>query len=316
MERIAPINQLALTQRNEMTQSSAYGSGHAKRFGLREATSFVTRTLSPTVLAVTHIRCDVENNGLTAPIPKEDALLVTLQLRECPRHDLWLDGKAMRTGHLKAGMINVYDLRSNPVVNSVSSFENLHFYLPRKVLNGFSERERGVMLADAVPNPGIGIHDTAIRELGYALLPAFERPEEANRLFVDHVITAIAAAVANKFLGRERPSHTDLKLAPWQMRLVTEMLDEKLSGSISVSDLAKASDLSIDVFRRAFFNSFGMFPHQWLMKRRLGRVSLLLRRTELPLPDIATSCGFASTQHLVRAINGVAGKTLAYSMDA
>ena len=138
-------------------------------------------------------------------------MLVTLPLRECPRHDLWLDGKAMRTGHLKPGMINVYDLRSNPIVNSVSTFE-----------------------------------------------PA--------------------------------------------RRLVTEMIDEKLSGSMNIGDLANACDLSIDVFRRAFFNSFGMIPHQLLMKRRLGRGSLLLRRTELPLSDIATSCGFASARHLVRAV--------------
>jgi AraC family transcriptional regulator len=230
--------------------------------------------------------------------------------------DLWLDGKAMRTDHLKQGMINVYDLRSNPIINSVSPFENLHFYLPQKVLNTFSERERGAMLADSVPNPGIGIDDTTIRELGYSLLPAFERPEEANRLFVDHIVTGIAVCVANKFLGRGRPDHTELKLAPWQMRLVTEMLDEKLGGSMSVSDLAKACDLSIDVFRRAFFKSFGMFPHQWLMKRRLGRASLPLRRTELPLSYIATSCGFAGTQHLVRAVSNITGKTLPYSKAA
>ena len=46
--------------------------------------TFLCRTKSePTVLAVTHIRSDVENNGLTTPIPKEDALLVTL----LPLHD-------------------------------------------------------------------------------------------------------------------------------------------------------------------------------------------------------------------------------------
>jgi AraC family transcriptional regulator len=291
-----------------MTRSSAYGSGFAERFGLREAASFVARNLSPMVLAVTHIRCDVENNGLTAPFPKEDALLVTLQLRECPRHDLWLDGKAMRTGHLTPGMINVYDLRSNPIVNSVSPFENLHFYLPQKVLNTFSERERGAKLADAIPNPGIGIDDTTVRELGYSLLPAFERPEEANRLFVDHIITAIAVSVANGFLGQAEPGYADPELAPWQMRLVTEMIDEKLGNPMSIDELAKACDLSIDVFRRAFSKSFGMFPHQWLMKRRLARASLLLRRTELPLSDIAAGCGFASTRHLVRAVGNMTGK--------
>lgn len=265
-----------------MTQSSAYGSGHAKRFGLREAPSFVARTLSPMVLAVTHIRCDVENNGLTTPIPKEDALLVALQLRECPRHDLWLDGKAMPTGHLRAGTVNVYDLRTSPVVNSVSPFENLHFYLPQKVLNTFSERERGARLADAIQNPGIGSDDLTVQQLGYSLLPAFERPEEANRLFVDHIITAIAVSVTNNLLGPERAQRADPELASWQMHLAMEMIDARLGNPISIDELARACDLPIDTFRRAFLKSFGMFPHQWLMRRRLDRASVLLRRSDLP----------------------------------
>jgi hypothetical protein len=41
------------------------------------------------------------------------------------------------------------------------------------------------------------------------------------------------------------------------MRLVTEMLDENLGDPTGVDELAKACDLPIGVFRRAFFKSFG-----------------------------------------------------------
>ena len=40
------------------------------------APSFLARSLRDNALAVTEIKCDIENNGLTAPIPCEDALLV------------------------------------------------------------------------------------------------------------------------------------------------------------------------------------------------------------------------------------------------
>jgi transcriptional regulator GlxA family with amidase domain len=53
-----------------------------------------------------------------------------------------------------------------------------------------------------------------------------------------------------------------------------------------------------------------MFPHQWLMRRRLDRASVLLRRSDLPLADIAASCGFAGTQHLVRAVTRTTGKAI------
>jgi AraC family transcriptional regulator len=98
--------------------------------------TFVTRTLNQSEVAVTQIVCNIENNGLTAPIPRQDAFLVTLQLRECPSHDLCIDGKPMKTGHLAPSTTCIYDLRQNPVVNSISPFRNLHFFFSRAALTG------------------------------------------------------------------------------------------------------------------------------------------------------------------------------------
>ena len=94
-----------------MRSRGLYGQRLGDIFSLKTAPAFATRTLRKTEIAVTDIRCDGENNGLTKPIPREDALLVTLQLRDCPRYDLWLDDKPVTTGPLEAGVTCFYDLR-------------------------------------------------------------------------------------------------------------------------------------------------------------------------------------------------------------
>ena len=47
-------------------------------------------------IAVTHLQCRRPNQGLTDPIPIEDAYLVGFHYEECLDHELWVDGKAVQ----------------------------------------------------------------------------------------------------------------------------------------------------------------------------------------------------------------------------
>jgi AraC family transcriptional regulator len=62
------------------------------------------------------------------------------------------------------------------------------------------------------------LDDAVIRSVGTTLLPAFERPEQANRLFVDCITTGLLAHLAHK---RRLPRGG---LAPWQERRARELL--------------------------------------------------------------------------------------------
>ena len=95
----------------------AYGERLRETFKVRAAPVFVTRTLKKAKIAVTEIRCDIENNGLSEKIPSEDAMLMMIQVRDVPAHDLFLDGRQLRTDHLPVGTANIYDLRTVPVAN-------------------------------------------------------------------------------------------------------------------------------------------------------------------------------------------------------
>ncbi len=280
--------------------AGAFGANLAECFGLQSAPAFVSRSIRYGQIAVTHIACDVENNGLTAPLPREDAFLVTLQLRDCPLHDLWLDGKAVQTAPLSAGTTCIYDLRRNPIVNSISAFTNLHFYFPRSALASAAEGDDISFLDDMPHNPGVGMEDPVIRDLGLTLLPAFARPDEAQALFVDHIVTAMAAYVSHLSDSNSRQS-LPTGLAPWQESRAKELLNARLDGAISIAQLASECGMSARSFSAAFRRSTGQSPHEWLLEVRLDRARKMIDAA-FPPSEVALACGFSNVEHLARVI--------------
>ncbi|MCC8935686.1 helix-turn-helix transcriptional regulator [Bradyrhizobium sp. Arg68] len=292
-----------------MTDRGAYGQKLADVFQLERAPAFVTRTLQKSKIAVTEIKCDIVNHGLTAPIPREDAFLITLQLRDCPRHDLFIEDRQVQTGHLRPGTVCIYDLRSNPVANSISPFHSLHFYVPRAALDVVADMEGCGRIDEFTNQPGVGNEDTALGGLGAALLPAFQRPDEADQVFVDHLAIATVGHAVKTYGVGSRAVHLVISgLAPWQERRAKEMLCSQLDGELLVSDLASECGLPTSAFLRAFRQTTGLTPHGWLLRHRIDHARFLLRRyMHSSLSEIALTCGFANEDHLVRVFVRVTG---------
>jgi AraC family transcriptional regulator len=259
------------------------------------------------MLAVTKLKCDLENNGLTAPVPREDALLVTLQLKFCLAHDLWIDGKPAKTAPLPAGSVSIYDLRASPIINSIGSFHNLNFYFPRSALDAINDAEGLPRCRDLIPNPGEGFEDPIIQALGYSLMPAFERPEEANARFVDHVTTATAAYVA-RILGSGEPLTPPVRpLDPRQLERLQELIRADLSGGIRIANLAAECGMTVRAFRTAFRKTTGVSPQEWLLECRVQLAMNLLRNNPATVEEVASASGFSSSAHLIRVFYAVIG---------
>ena len=68
-----------------MEESSGYGN----RFGNRlraKATAFVSRSLRNTSIAVTELRSDNPEHGISSPLTREDAYLIGFNLVDYPTH--------------------------------------------------------------------------------------------------------------------------------------------------------------------------------------------------------------------------------------
>ena len=210
--------------------------------------------------------------------------MLTVQVRDCPKHELWLDDRPARSGYLKAGAISIYDLRRNPIALSISPFHSLHFYVPHRAFNAIADIE-GLPYVDEFDNePGSGANDPLLHGLGQAILPAFDRPAEANRLFVEHITIAAAAwALRTYGIDKTAPQAVARELSPSLEKRAKEILSANLDGNLSLPVLAKECDLSVGEFCRSFRDSTGMQPYRWLIQRRIEKAKDLLRLTTLSL---------------------------------
>ncbi|MDI4232758.1 AraC family transcriptional regulator [Bradyrhizobium sp. Arg237L] len=89
-------------------------------------------------------------------------------------------------------------------------------------------------------------------------------------------------------------------LPPRVLRRVREYIDAHIEQRISVEALAKLANLSVCYFVRAFKQSVGLTPHDYLVRRRVERTMELLSETDLSLSEIALAAGFSDQSHCAR----------------
>lgn len=146
-----------------------------------------------------------------------------------------------------------------------------------------------------------GLKDEVLVNLAFALTPALDRPAEASMLFVDQMSVAMVTYLLEKYGGAPMADARRKRvLSRSQEARAKEVLRSKIDGSISISDIADACNLSRSYFIHAFRETTGQTPHQWLIAQRLERARALLMEFERPLADIAAACGFADQSHFTR----------------
>ena len=134
-------------------------------------------------------------------------------------------------------------------------------------------------------------------------------PDQANRLFVDHILLAVGVHIAQTY-GGMRPVSRLVRgvLAPWQERRAKEMIAANLDG-VPVKELARECRLSTAHFSRAFRRSVGVAPHNWLIEQRIVLSKKKLRDDRLSIADVAAECGFSDHAHFSRHFARIAGVT-------
>lgn len=98
-------------------------------------------------------------------------------------------------------------------------------------------------------------------------------------------------------------------LCPWQIRKVTSYVDAQLDRPIRNENLAAVVRLNACHFGRAFRNSFGEPPHEYVIRRRIERAQGLMLSTTASLATIALECGLADQAHLSRLFRRVVGES-------
>ena len=302
----APIERSEWSE--QMAQASTFGQRVRQQLRLRDAPpSLITRSLRGIDLAVTETQDD-------NPVPcrsgsvADEAYLVSFKLHDYPDCELWDRGKCVTKVDVRAGTTYLYDLRSDPGFIIDKPFHSLQFYLPRSALDEIARESRAPRIGDLACQFGFGHDDQVMRHIGAVLLEALSRLGEANQLFIDHMMLAFTAHIAQAYGGLQSiagPARGGL--APWQVKRACERLDSDLGGTLSLQLIAAEFGLSVGHFSRAFRISTGLPPHQWLLRQRVNAAKQLMTARDLSLSEIAISAGFANQSHFTKVFSAQVG---------
>ena len=290
--------------------TEAYGQRLGERFQVENAPAIVTRALRTADMAVTEIRCDSPPPEMCGPIQQEDAFLVGLHLRDFPNREYWEGGRRAPVCDVRAGESFFHDLKRDPTARYHKPYHSLVFYLPRAALDAIADDANAPRIRDLSYEPGAGVNDVTISGLGNLLLPALSHPDQANPLFVDHVLLAVGVHIAQTY-GGMRPMSRPVRggLAPWQERRAREFLLANIKRGVALKEVARECGLSVGHFSHAFRRTLGVAPHKWLIEQRVLLSKEKLRDDRLSLSDVATECGFSDQSHLTRVFRQTVGES-------
>lgn len=271
--------------------------------------TLVTRDLGKGIIGFSRIRCEFDDLGMLDPPEREDAYLVVLRLSDA-REDVWVDDRHMATSSPVAGSVSVLDYRQEWRACIHKRFDAVNFHVPRAVLKALDADGHRRSGSELHVRPGTFFDDPVIRALANVMIPALDTPERVNALFLDHIGCAFVAHLSKTY-GQAAPiaGQGCRRLARWQVRRATEMIDENLGNDLRLADLAEACGVSVSHFSHAFRESMAMPPHRWLLRRRVERAKALMLTPRLSLAEIALQCGFSDQSHFTRAFRRFVGVT-------
>jgi AraC family transcriptional regulator len=254
--------------------------------------------------AITHIARKKAGHGMTDRAAKRESYVACVHLKKLDAYNAWCDEEQESSGTLEAGVVHVNDMRHAWRADIGGAFDVVNFCVPQSALDEITSEEGGAPISELHCPMGSARVDTVLKNFALALLPALARPDQANRLFADHAARAVTAHLAKTYAPVQfRPRFGRAGLAPWQERRAKEMLQANLSGDLSLPELASACRLSSGHFSRAFKQTVGCPPHQWLLHQRIERAKQLILNTDDPLCAIALDTGFADQSHFTRVFS-------------
>jgi len=227
---------------------------------------------------------------------------------------LVLGPKPFRVFHRKDGQSGERTYgRGDATINPAGCPESMRWDGEAHVLNvhlgqGFVRGVAGSLEADpdgAEIVPVFRTRDPKVERLGLLLKDELETGGLGGELYAQGLANAMAVHLLREHssLGHKARRRTARETKPGglshrALKRATDYVGDNLSGELSLDEVASAAGYSRRHFSRAFKESTGLSPHQYVIRQRVERAKGLLLGTDLPVGEVARACGFAHQSHL------------------
>jgi AraC family transcriptional regulator len=285
------------------------GNKFGRCFQLRNVPSVIFGSKDRTQMGITRITVP---NGLpepAGPVRPERGFTISVHLRQPPATNgwgTWVDGKLLSVRYWERGGVGIYDLEANPMAVRPTGFDSVHFNLPRRTLDAFTDDNELSRIGDL--QCAQGIKDDVLFQLATFALPWLGDERRVCSVMFDYFVWMFCSHIAGSYghVGARRSVHRG-GLAPWQKRRLIELIDSNLDGELRLSCLAEECGLSVSHFSRSFKHSFGLPVHRYVIARKVERAKFLLRCSSAPLSEIGLECGFTDQAAFSRTFRAIVG---------
>ncbi len=166
---------------------------------------------------------------------------------------------------------------------------------------------------DLALTPQIGFKSGHIRHIAMSLLGELNEANVAGRLYADTLAISLAMQLIRRYSSLKDVQIGLGGMAPHRLRKAIGMIDHHLAveeeGRVALRVVAKEVGMSYFHFSRAFKQSMGMTPTNYIAERRIERAKKLMQETDLPISEIALRSGFSSQSHFTTSFRRLARVT-------
>jgi AraC family transcriptional regulator len=202
----------------------------------------------------------------------------------------------------------LFDLSDLPMVEVEGRYDMVRVYLPRQRMISVAEsmtRRPDIKLRP--PSPGFD--DYIIKNLLNIINFVFDNPENSSKLLIDEISILLMSHLIQNYSDMSPVARSRGGLASWQERIAKEILFARICDPPTADELGHACGVSARHFIRAFRQSTGRTPHQWLMQEQALKAQDLLEHSDRTLAEISAMCGYANQSHFCRVFLRCFGKS-------
>lgn len=216
-----------------------------------------------------------------------------------PGREVALNSDRKRSFLAPAGSIEIIPASADLFARWNTPKENLLVALDPRRLAALAEREFGRADFDLHPPRG-GFVDRQALLIAGMIREELARPSGGNELYLDSLLTVFSTHVLRSYSSAARPGVTvhrgGLSARAW--RDVNDHIHANPGACLCIEALARIARLSPSHFLRAFRQTTGQSPHQYVLQCRLDLAERLIASSGKPFAEIAALCGFSSHSHL------------------
>jgi AraC family transcriptional regulator len=255
---------------------------------------------------------DVQASAEAVPVHRPKQHVVCLHHFDRPmKFERNLDGHNRRENTVKgdiaflpAGTPNRLRLRGDDPEQIISySFLILEqsYLADLAVSNGISAQ------LDFIPT--FATPDAFLHEIASALASAPRIKDPAGNLFIESLFNAACARILQTYAKVRYRLSGPARLTDDQLRRAIDYIRDHIGQKLDLDSISQAAGLSTFHFARLFKGATGDSPFQFVTRTRMERAKELLRKTRLPISQIAERVGYQQPSHFSGRFRSLLGRS-------